>query len=134
MSCASQLKDWQQCLSKSNRRASKCSSKEEELRKCAKPGNLNFCIDETVGLLNCSRSPNKDFCSKQFVSMRECNRLGGPELFALPEGGWGVAESARSSFSEESVLRQPPPTQNGDLKNIIFNYMQQLGMGDIIRF
>ena len=116
MSCDALQKEWSQCLSRSNRNPSKCQEKEAELRKCAKNATDKYCVDETVSLMECTRdlsvAKKADFCAKQFIAMRECNRPGGPHLIANTDGGYSIAESAKSLYNEHASLLQVPAVRS----------------------
>ncbi len=133
MSCDGFNKEWTQCLSRSNRNPSKCQDKEAELRKCAKTSSERFCIDETVSLMECTRNPStarkEDFCAKQFIAMRECHRPSGPQLIVNSDGGYTVAESAKSLFNDNvKDLQTPPNRQTTGLAAVVKEVQESLGI------
>ena len=138
--CSSVNDEYRQCLSRSGRNPAKCSSKEADLRKCAKATGQNFCIDETVRLLTCAKSPEKDFCAKEFVLLRECNRPLGPQLVHNTDGGYSIVEGAKALYTAEApkLLASPPPADHSleGLQSAARAYAEKLGLGGLenIRF
>ena len=115
--CDNLHNEYKQCLNKSGRNPSKCSTIEGDLRKCAVSLGQSFCIDETIALMNCSRSPNDtSLCADQFVAMRECNRPRGAQIVKGESGFYtlldGVNKSEFIDNSSQLLAQANPPTDN----------------------
>jgi hypothetical protein len=138
--CDNLHNEYKQCLNKSGRNPSKCTSIEGDLRKCAVSLGQSFCIDETIALMNCSRSPNDtSLCADQFVAMRECNRPRGPQIAKNEKGMYRVLDQTEFKDSASQLLAQAnPPTDRSaeGLKKAAKEYASTVNIGDLseIRF
>ena len=135
--------DYSQCLNKSGRNPSKCSSIESDLRKCAMSVGQSYCIDETIALMNCSRSPkDTSLCADQFIAMRECNRPRGPQIAQSEKGVYRVLDSpSKIEFHENAsqlLAQSNPPTDRSaeGLRKAAKEYASTVGISDVtdIRF
>ena len=135
--------EYNQCLNKSGRNPSKCSSIESDLRKCSLSVGQSYCIDETIALMNCSRSPkDASLCADQFVAMRECNRPRGPQLAQNEKGVYRVLDSpSKVEFHDNAsqlLAQSTPPTDRSTeaIRKAAKEYAATVGITDLseIRF
>ena len=135
--------EYKQCLNKSGRNPAKCTSSEDDLRKCSVSLGKDYCIDQTKALMNCSRSPSdSSLCADQFVAMRECNRPRGPQITKNENGVYRVVEGiTQSEFRDNAgqlLAQATPPTDRSaeGLRKAAKDYAATVGISDLaeIRF
>ena len=141
--CDNMHLEYNQCLNKSGRNPSKCTSLESDLRKCAVSVGYSYCIDETIALMNCARNPtDTSLCANQFVTMRECNRPRGPQIAENEKGQYRVIDSAtKNEFLDNAsqlLAQSVPPTERSaeGLRKAAKEYASTVGISDLadIRF